>query len=214
MSGYCVSLWSKFVRAALGVTLAIATVFIAGRNMIGYGTSNGNHLIHVSGEVMVVSVYIAYFIFCVTSYILIFMKIFESRQNTQTNTGNESSIENGVVFFWRELKQGGYVIPLFITFTYLLIVIIPLLVAEGCYIAGVNKKSSQKVWHVGRFLNNISDALVYVLCDKDIQNHLKVMLGIMFRQNVHHENNVSDNSIQSIRTLSAQEFVEREVVSS
>ena len=178
--------------------------------MIGYGITNGNHLIHVSGEVMVVSVYIAYFIFCVTSYILIFMKIFESRQNTQTNTGNESSIENGVVFFWRELKQGGYVIPLFITFTYLLIVVIPLLVLEGCFIAGVNKRSCRKMWHVCRILNNISDALVYVLCDKDIQTHLKSMIGFVLRRNAHHENNVNDNNIQSIRTLSAQEIVERE----
>ena len=114
------------------------------------------------------------------------------------------------MFFWRELKQGGYVIPLFITFTYLLIVIIPLLVAEGCYIAGVNKNSSQMVWHVCRVLNNISDALVYVLCDKDIQNHLKSILGIVFRRNAHHGNNVNDNNIQSMRTFSAQGFVERE----
>ena len=164
----------RFLCVVLSVTSLISTIMIAGNIMGRYGDPLSSF---VGEDVMVPTVYLSYFVFCVTTYILIFKKILESRRNTRTNTGNESSSETGFKFFLRELKQGGYVISLLITFTYLLFVVIPVMVGLVCTFADGCSDTSRLVWQIFYILNNISDALVYVLCDRDIQNHMKSLFA-------------------------------------
>ena len=162
--------------------------------MMSYNSNHGNHL-------FLTMVYIMYFTFCVTTYILIFKKIFESRRNTQTNAGNESSDESGFIFYWRQIKLEGYIIPLLITFTYLLLVVIPLLINVACFLAGVHSESIYLVWQICMILNSISDALIYVLWDRDIQKHLKNMIARIRRND---ENNMSNIEMDVQNTTHAE----------
>ena len=119
--------------------------------------------------------------------------------------GNDSSSNNGFMFFWRELKRRGYTIPLLITFTYLLFVVIPVLVIGVCFlIDGGCLYISGWVWEITYILNNISDVLIYVFCDRDIQNHLKNMFA-RFRGNVQNNNNTNVQSINNTTEIELSE---------
>ena len=133
-------------------------------------------------------IYPTYFIFCVCSYIIIFKKILESRRDTQTDMENESSTSSSFMFFWGELKKRGFVIPLFITFTYLLFVVIPAFInASNRTFRGFYDDT---VWRISCVLT-ISDVLIHVFCDKDIRNHLKNTF-IKCRRNNQNDDNTTN----------------------
>ena len=108
----------------------------------------------------------------VCTYIVIFKKLFESGRDTQSNLENDPFSNNMCMFFWRELRRGGFIIPLLITFTYLLFVVVPILIVGFYYIFG-DVYDFFPIWLISYNVNNICDVLMYVFCDKDIQNHLK-----------------------------------------
>ncbi len=103
-------------------------------------------------------IYLFYFFFCFFSYISIFWTIFKSRRNTETEVELTT-----VTFFWTTLKQGGYVVPLLITSTYLLFVAVPYLamkICSYCYSGGECFNTAFQMWRITYYLNNITDALI------------------------------------------------------
>ena len=110
----------KFVCMVFTVSALVTGIHSAGDEI--YFDNNPSK--STIGIVLLGSVYLTYFIFCVSSYIAIFKKLFESRRNTQTDVENERLINSSFVFIWKELRNGGFIIPLSITFTYILFVLI------------------------------------------------------------------------------------------
>ena len=176
----------------------VTSLFVVG-NTIFWGDE---HSMIIIVGILLGAVYLVYFIFCVSSYILILKRILQSRRNTQTNTGHESSNNNnGFMLCWREIKRRGYIIPLFITLTYSLFVVISVLITGFCgFLAG--SCGSLTIWRITYSLNNISDVLIYVFCEKDIQNHLKNMLSRFRRseQNNNNSNNIELNLVTPTTT--------------
>ena len=75
------------------------------------------------------------------------------------------------------IKTNGYTIPFLITLSYTVLVAIPLMVEMYCLITDSVStiKALWKIYDVTWPLNNLSDVLIYVLCDRDIRNHSKKM---------------------------------------
>ena len=90
------------------------------------------------------------------------------------------------------IKTHGYTAPFLITLTYLVLVIVPLILA---YLSNRRNdhrahKMAEKIWLVTYPLNNISDAVIYVILDRDIRKYLKRKFSSRTTQD-DNENNTS-----------------------
>lgn len=116
-----------------------------------------------------------FLVFCVSTYVVMFVTILKSRKNTRQridNSGNAISRTTTIMFVWLYIKKGGYTTPLLITFSFLVFVAFPFTVRAFCQNSrcfGV----SVRVWNVTGGVNGLCDALIYVFFDQDLRNHLK-----------------------------------------
>ena len=77
------------------------------------------------------------------------------------------------VFLWNSLIHGELVVPLCITFTYLLFIMVPS--AVMVILLSLRHPSYEvalQVVYMLVYVNLIADAMVYVLCDRDIRTFL------------------------------------------
>ena len=129
---------------------------------------------YVRGRLTICIPQILYFVFCIFAYFAILNTLLKSRRTTNNGTN-----ENPNTSFQQILdivRSKGYVTPFLITLTYAVFVAIPYIV-ELIILSTVGVSpvywSWKKVIDIIWSLNNISDALIYVFCDRDIRNHLK-----------------------------------------
>ena len=147
----------KFVGVVITVSFVVTTIFTAANEMVTleYGLKS------MIGLVIQAVEYFIYFVLCICSYIIILKKIVESRRDTQANMDDEQSNSGSYIFIWNELRKGGFVIPLFITLTYLLLVIIPLLTGGVLLFLDYEAfRNWYSYWRVLYYLNNISEVLI------------------------------------------------------
>ena len=121
------------------------------------------------GGWMSLSIYLLYLIFCVFTYCMIFTKIIMPRRNTQTEA---SEATNSFSFICSYLREHGFFVPALITFTYVILIAVPSITLIACADQSCAGKAFQ-VWSITYILNNISDALIYVFCDRDIVSYLR-----------------------------------------
>ena len=124
---------------------------------------------------MVFLAYTFYIIFCIFSYLKIINTIQRSRRFSENPTGAAKALSRQTL--WRTLIQHGFAIPLLITSTYLLFVALPHVSMAVCgYVNAYKCRVVHRVFHITWLLNNISDAIIYVLLDKDIRIYLRTKL--------------------------------------
>ena len=107
----------------------------------------------------------------------IFSAILKSRRSVQpTFEANavEANVATGWKIVWMSLQQQGYLVPFFISLTYLIFIVLPLIV-EGayCFLKNNCHSVALDILHITLNVNTISDALIYIFGDKDIRNYLK-----------------------------------------
>ena len=131
-----------------------------------------------------------YLLFCAFTYVVIFTTILKSRQNSQTNDANNTN----VTVTWKQiknfLKTNRYTIPFLITLSFTLLVATPDVIEMGFLISNSGESTLRSFWKVYDVtwpLNNLSDAVIYVLCDRDIRNHLRNMFISQpdYKNNIH-----------------------------
>ena len=141
--------------------------------------------------------YALYLIFCIFTYVVIFITILESRRNAQLNNDNDAK-STTIQFICDYLKTHGYTAPFLITLTYAVFVTIPCIVETTCML---NNCSAfylvSKIWRITYSLNDISDVLIYVYFDRDIRNHLKKKFT---RRSTPDDNYNNSNTISQTRT--------------
>ena len=82
-------------------------------------------------------------------------------------------------FLWQRVRQQGYITPLLITSTYLILVVLPNMGEIACLVkhrfnrGSVCLKRALSVWFIGWNVNNFSDAVVYIFFDRDIRRYLQ-----------------------------------------
>ncbi len=182
----------KFYIGLLCCSVVAVVLNTGGNVLIGSPTSSPTA--RDIGFGMISFLYLFFFVVCVYTYTSIFLIIFRSRQNSQTN------YSAGIFrFFWTTIKQGGYVVPLFITSTYLLFVVLPFIsfIVCGYGYSGKCLGVALKLWGITHPLNNISDALIYVFGDKDIRTHLKQIYTRNTAQDTDERNNIQMHSLLS-----------------
>ena len=169
---------TKFIVVAVSVCVVVTGIQVV-CSLVVYGYLTGQ-LIIVSRPTFLIckqiisAIYNLYLIFCVFTYVLIFITILRSRRNSHTNN-NDGNSTTTCQFILNFIKTQGYTVPLLITSTFFGLVTIPLSIQTQCKIDGWSPHSLVcQIWRLTYPLNNISDALVYVLFDRDIRNHLKM----------------------------------------
>ena len=184
----------KFAGLVLSVSITVSAIFTTG----SYLFYNSGWKTMLIGGVMNNLVYIVYFVFCISSYILIFKKIINSQQATTTNMQHESSSNTDRMFFWKELRRKGYIIPLLITFTYLIFVVLPVFASDVCFFIGSRPLYYAEMVRMTMYmLNNISDVLIYVFCDRDIQSLIKNIFA-RFMGSTQSDTNTNDTEMSVV----------------
>ena len=141
---------------------------------------------------------VIYFVFCIFTYVAILITILKSRRNTQQDNQGESS-QSTFQFICNYIRTQGYTIPFLITFTFLIFVVVPF--TAGSFGVGV----AWKLWDISFRLGGLGDALIYVLCDRDIRKFLKLKLSFI-RDNVSMENSHSTMANNG-RSISASTII-------
>ena len=139
-------------------------------------------------------IFFLYFIFCFFAYVKIFFTILRSRWFTETITVEDNNTT--LRFVWLTIRKQGYVVPLFITLTYLLFVVLPIIAMAICHANGNFSVMVLQVWAITSQLNNISDALIYIFGEKDIRAYLKNKIA----RNTNVDNNSVEMEVNSITT--------------
>ena len=147
------------------------SVFINGCFIVALAMgASSNEANRSIGKLLFGSMFIIFFVFCVLTYLAIFFTIISSKQKLHGNPS--TGIFNFIVTY---LRDHNYTVPVFVTTTYTLFIAVPMIVQTIC---GFTNSTycftlAQDVWYITHYLNNISDALAYVLCDRDICTYLK-----------------------------------------
>ena len=113
-----------------------------------------------------------YFVFCVVTYVVIFITLSKSRRMSRSRNHSTNSSSQCIL---TTLKSRGYVTPFLITISHMLMVTGPLIATMVCWFTGCLVQASQ-VYYITFVLNNMSDALIYVFFDQQIRNHLMKMV--------------------------------------
>ena len=143
------------------------------------------------GGGMISFTYIFYIIFCVGTYTKILFILINSRRNIQHNPAERN--ESALKFVWMTVRQQGYVVPVFITLTYLVLVVIPFIVhCTYCFLHNDCFGVPLMVVNVTVVVNNISDALIYIFGDKHIRSYLRDK----YRRNQQVDDNRNNNNIE------------------
>ena len=126
----------------------------------GYGITTSLTSACIISRLIITLLYSFYLIFCVLTYILIFITIINSRRSLQNNC-NDANSTTTFRFIRRFLKTHGYTAPFFISLTFLIFVVVPY-IAET--VSRINKYSVlvfiSNVWNLTCPLNNISVPVV------------------------------------------------------
>ena len=170
---------TKFISVLLSLCFVVTGLFVASLVM----TESGYVFV---GVILWRSTYILYFIFCVLTYIAVIVKVLVSRRNVQTTNADGPQQRTLICV---QLSQQGYVMLFLITSTYLMFVVLPVLLEYNICTEEANRYSTNIFSGISFPLNNISDALIYVFCDRDIRNHLKNI----FKRNEQNDNSNRDN---------------------
>ena len=118
---------------------------------------------------IIIVCYSSYIIICVLTYTFIFITIIKSRRNSQEHGGNDEPATTMFQFIRDYIKTNGYTTPFLITLTYLVFVVIPLITAYNGKINSRLLHIIVQIYTLTYPLNNISDAVIYVILDRDIQ---------------------------------------------
>ena len=144
----------------------------------------------LEGGVLKALGYLVYFVFAWFTYIRIFVSIIqldrrESRTQHECCEGERKPSK--LHFIFAHLKREGYLIPLLITSSYLLFVVVPVIADGVCTLTkGFGSRCSFlsfHVWLIGYSVNTVSDAVIYVFCDQDIWSHLKSKFTFTHQEN-------------------------------
>ena len=164
---------SSFTKRKFFCTVGMVGVLVTGFMMIGawivYRVPTASSI----GTTIVGSLYLFYFIFSVSSYALIFIRIRQSRESIQKDVDNMMDVTNRISGSTGDsFKDHKYTIPFVMSCTYIMLVIVPGMVINICHLHGCSK-AALRLWDVSYCLNTVSDTLIYIFLDKDIRNYLQ-----------------------------------------
>ena len=197
-------LWYRSVmsKKRFNVVVGLLCLIVVGMRVGGLSLSSGliilkpSHTLWSIGFSMQCFIRLFYLVFCVFTYFKIFRSIVQSRQTSHRADSSPAA----TISLWKTIREQRFLVPLFITFTYLVFVLLPFTVRLPCILGKWNNcaQLAFQIQMVTIIINNISDALIYILIDKDIQNHLKQY----FRRNHLANGNNDVNNIQ-LRVISS-----------
>ena len=165
----------KFGIIYFCICVIILSLFGGGLALFWYGGTQGRQWIATQ---LINFVVFFYFIFCVFTYVRIFMALLHSRRDIQRNVTQQATL-TVKTFLWNRMKKQGYVTPLLITFSYLVLVVLPVVGKFVCVVTTDFDWENNcfqvalSVWFIGWNINNVSDAMVYIFFDIDIRRYLK-----------------------------------------
>ena len=181
---------TKFFVVVVSLNVVVVGLYIGGCVLF---FSPSTPTIRLIGSWMVVFMHILYIAFCMATYAKILFILINSRRNIQNNPAEETA--SALKFLWTTLRQQGYVVPFFITLTYLVFVVVPLTTKDICGAVGDWNcvVVALQVFFVTSQLNNVSDALIYIFGDKEIRRYLK---GIFTRNQQVDDNRNNNNKMR------------------
>ena len=151
------------------ISIVFIVCIISGKLLSSSDTESSRTI----GIVLFGSLFISFLVFCVISYCVIFYAIISSRS-----------------------KEQNYVIPVLINITYTFFTVMPIIIQMTCGFSNSTNCfiMAQDIWYITYYINTISDALIYVLCDNDIRTYLNRRY-----RGIRHPNNRAD-SVMTITT--------------
>ena len=184
-----------FHSSSVSFTLIVTSTNVMGQ-LLMYSFLTDSPTGHWIGEILIRSIYIFYFIFCVFSNTSIVKAIAKSGRYCQPNNVSNSQR------IWRTIKLGEHMVPLLIMSTYLLFVVLPFIAQTICrYSYGrpsMKYSISVWVWAITVLFNNISDALIYTIIDKDIRNYVRNIFGRSLRSQSQNQSQSKTNVLVSL----------------
>ena len=159
------------------VFIVVLCVLVTG---INFGFHLITNILHVNSPIILIVagsavyfVYTFYFIFCVIAYAAILIKISKSRRRIEASTNLDATLTTfQFICATFKRKDQHAVIPFLITLSNMVFLAVPFVAMMTCTFNGCFMPAFH-VWRVTFALNSISDALIYVLFDRKIRNHMK-----------------------------------------
>ena len=180
----------RFVGLFVCLCVVVAGLHVAGAQVyvVGLYRDGGDNKLVIGGSIGII-LYFTYFIFCVYTYIKIIISIISSRQSLE---GNNSS-SNILYFIYNFINKEGYSIPLLISLTYLVFVVVPFIAGGICSFNNCADVAVE-VSGVTYSLNNVSDALIYCLNNPHTCRWLRYKFAIRIQQVT--PTNVNEGTLQ------------------
>ena len=181
----------KFVVVVVSVTVVVTTISTICSLVYFQIIATSSNSIVISRVFMVIFLNL-FLIFCIFTYIVILISIVNSQRNSQFSSGEDHNSTSLFQLTYNFIKTHGYATPFLLTFTFIIFICVPNIVDIVCIVIKCSTREYVSKIAISTFpLNNISDAVIYVLLDRDIRMYLKMKV----RRSITTYENENDNNV-------------------